>query len=697
MSRTYIVIALIAFSSFFPVGIACHAECVRPFSVEALPDAKPWEKTAAQELRDYLGRVALDGKITVDGLGDVVFHVGDTEFAAGKGMSSANFQSEEWAIKSFGRDVVLNGGGTRGCLYAVYHFLEDFCDVRWWMDGDEDVPPAKPLALPALDSRGKPHFFYRDVYRSKKDDFRTAARNRLNGNGDSHISPDFGGGEVFGPPYHCHTWRMHIPWAKYGKDHPEWFALVNGKRTGHKKTQLCLSCPDLPAVMAARIEEQIAKGEAEARARGLPPPRLYDMSMNDGHGFCECAPCKASQEKYGISGDQLIFENKVAAMLAKKHPDLLFSVFAYYQGEAVPKNGVRAADNIVVKLCNTRQNMAAGIFEPDNKFMHDQVSAWRSYAKHLFIWEYSITFRKETAGFPFASEFYLGEKLRYYADNGVMGLLVEHERPEKNDFYELKYHILARFLENPYLDARAVTEDFMRRYYGAAAPHLMETRRYLDNIRRANSGFVTWFPNAFEFSFVDNDDCRKMAAMWDKAEAAVKDDAKRLARVRRARRGFDDMRATCAAAQPAMADAEAGVSDVPFLDFPAEKKAFTLHDSRIAYVDDPEAKGGKAVHAGYLSEHFKMPFQIGVYSQALRKNIRSRSWKTALGEGYHWYELGKVEFPKVPSYIFLTRSWTIQVAPWDRRILGMTGNVKAHVKFTPEGVWVDRVVIIPNN
>ena len=88
MSRTYIVIALIVFPSFFPVGMACHAECVCPFSVEALPDAKPWEKTAAQELRDYLGRVALDGKITVGGLGDVVFHVGDAAFAAGRTSSS---------------------------------------------------------------------------------------------------------------------------------------------------------------------------------------------------------------------------------------------------------------------------------------------------------------------------------------------------------------------------------------------------------------------------------------------------------------------------------------------------------------------------------------------------------------------------------------------------------------------------------
>ena len=678
------------------VGCAVEPEKASPFRIDAPFDAKAWEKTAVSELGDYLGRVALSGKVTVGGRGGVVFHIGDTAFAASKGMRSDAFADEEWAIRSFGSDVVLNGGGTRGCLYAVYRFLEDFCDVRWWMDGDEDVPDAKPLAFPALNRRGKPHFFYRDIYRSKKDDFRTAVRNRLNGNGDSRISPEFGGGEVFGPPYHCHTWRFHVPWEKYGAAHPEYFALLDGKRTGGKRAQLCLSNPDLPKVMAESVEGMIAKGEAEAKAKGLRPPRLYDMSMNDARGkFCTCDACTALQEKYGHSGYQLLFENKVAGLLAAKHPDLLFSVFAYYESEAVPKGGVRAADNLVVKLCNTTQNMAAGIEEPVNRFMYDQVASWRRYAKNLFIWEYAITFEKLTRGMPFASEFHWGDKLRYYADNGVCGLLVEHEEPGQGDLYELKYHVMARFLEDPTLDPDRVIADFMRRYYGAAGAKILAARRHLDRIRKERGAFVTWCPRYPEFAYVDRPDIAEMTRLWDEAEAAVKDDPKRLGRVRRSREGFDRLCRVKEAFFACRKPPEAGVSDKPFIDCPASTNTYLLAGKDVAVVDDPEASTGRAIRLPFTNETAKPPFQMGVYCQPERRTVRSRKWDKPLGDGYRWYEISDIEFPKVASYVYLTRGWSIQIGPSLPEIMGAKGSVKVRVRFADDALYVDRTVFVP--
>ena len=138
--------------------------CSGEFEVRG-PDApKVWEKTAVEELNHYLGLCAEGRRVTVGWRG-AVFHVGDTAFARAKGLFPDSFKDEEWCIKSFGRDVVLAGGGTRGTLYAVYRFLEDDCGVRWWMDGDEDVPSAKPLKFDALDRRGKPFFPCRNIYR----------------------------------------------------------------------------------------------------------------------------------------------------------------------------------------------------------------------------------------------------------------------------------------------------------------------------------------------------------------------------------------------------------------------------------------------------------------------------------------------------------------------------------------------------
>ena len=218
-------LALLVGSAMLLVG------CSRQFKVCGPDEPKAWEKTAVAELNHYLELCSEDRNVKIGRL-PAVFHVGDTAFARAKGLVPDSFADEEWCVKSFGRDVVLVGGGTRGTLYAVYHFLEDDCGVRWWMDGDEDVPLAKPLKFDALDRRGKPFFLCRDIYRTRKSDPRTALRNRLNGNGDARIPAELGGGFEYGPPYHCHTWDMYLPFAKYGKEHPEWYALVNGERKG---------------------------------------------------------------------------------------------------------------------------------------------------------------------------------------------------------------------------------------------------------------------------------------------------------------------------------------------------------------------------------------------------------------------------------------------------------------------------------
>ena len=107
---------------------------------------KPYEVTAVNELRSYLEKCVPSGKVTVGGgRGAIalpaVFHVGDTALARAKGLSAAQIDEDRWIVRSFGGDVVLVGGGTRGTLYAVSHFLEDFCDVRWWSDREEDMVP----------------------------------------------------------------------------------------------------------------------------------------------------------------------------------------------------------------------------------------------------------------------------------------------------------------------------------------------------------------------------------------------------------------------------------------------------------------------------------------------------------------------------------------------------------------------------
>ena len=95
-----------------------------PYEVAGPVAPKPHECTATNELSVYLAkRVA--GTLRVGDKDGIVFHVGDTELARKNGLLSTQLPSEKWVIRSFGNEVLLNGGGPRGALFAVYHFLED--------------------------------------------------------------------------------------------------------------------------------------------------------------------------------------------------------------------------------------------------------------------------------------------------------------------------------------------------------------------------------------------------------------------------------------------------------------------------------------------------------------------------------------------------------------------------------------------
>ena len=177
---------LVALAAF--VATACQAVA---YTIDGPRRPKPWEMTAVYELEDCLKKLVSDTSIQIEGA-EACFHVGDTEFARKQGVTSESLQDEQWTAKSFGSDVVLLGGGTRGTLYAVYHFLEDVCGVRWWSDDDEDVPSAGRLALKPFDLKGRPSFRCRQIYRKGRTNWRTAARCRLNGNGDYAIPIEWG-------------------------------------------------------------------------------------------------------------------------------------------------------------------------------------------------------------------------------------------------------------------------------------------------------------------------------------------------------------------------------------------------------------------------------------------------------------------------------------------------------------------------
>ena len=681
------------------IGAGIGAVAAEPFSVVLPSEPKPWERTAAQELETWLMACVPSGIVTVGGA-DVtstslpaVFHVGDTALAKEKGLLSKDMQDEKWIIRSFGRDVVLNGGGSHGTLYAVSHFLEDVVGVRFWNDDDADLPSGGPTSvsatdgvepvlptfvLPALNATGRPVFRYRDIYRCgdpKKATPRFAVMRRLNRNGDAHVPQEWGGEFSYGPPYHCHTFDRMIPWRKYGTEHPEWFSLWEGKRTGGVESgQLCLTNPEVRALLLKVLRENIAQGDATAKAAGVPAPRVYELSMNDSKKYCQCEKCMAEVEKYDFSGFYLNLVNEIADEIAKERPELYFSMLTYLYSEPPPKGGVKPHANVIVKLCDTRSNQAAPLTDPCNREFLDFLKAWSAIAENLIIWDYAIAFVNPSVFFPFASEFAYGETFRTFRANNVFGVFIEHEHPF-TDMYELKYYLESRLFEDPYQDADALIVDFMDRYFGAAGKPILTARRHLDAICRERGGFITFMPPAEKFDFITMPDLEKMAALWDEAEAAVKDDAKRLARVRRARKSQNAMM-RFRLNTPREADGA----------FIFDAKALDCGKGPTELVKDADSPCGEAIRIPVDEANagpFGPPLKFGIYDRPSAKHTWQGQFPPAKGESYEWFEFMDVKTPPTGNNIFyLSDAWVPNMVLCRSGLNNTNCTMRVCAKFT---------------
>ncbi len=82
-----------------------------------------------------------------------------------------------------------------------------------------------------------------------------------------------------------HSFHKLVPFSKYGKDHPEYYALVDGKRdtnTAWSGPQLCVTNPEVVKVVA------------EAAIRFLDEHQFSNISVSqaDTDKYCCCDRCQ---------------------------------------------------------------------------------------------------------------------------------------------------------------------------------------------------------------------------------------------------------------------------------------------------------------------------------------------------------------------------------------------------------------------
>ena len=557
------VTGMVTYTYKEPLNLA-SMQIVRP---EQYTDA---ENTAAKELRSYVEQMtgttlAIVSESEASGAG---IYIGATEFAAENAITyPENEFGEGWAIQAVDGNLVLTGQAARGTLYAVYHLLEDVLGVRWWNLWDEYVPTGDALVPMDYSASGVPFMDYRGFHiNGLSRQSLNQIRNRENGCVDSTDSNKYGSVESFGYPAHVHTFRHYIP-ARYSASsneikqkwldminpnhvdfieaYPEWFA-TNVNQTTENDIQLCLSSESL-------LEElkRILVGTIQLdRDRGAYA-RYYDISPNDNSNLCECDACLEAIEQYGRSGQLLLFVNELAkAVKDAGYEDVYVETLAYSIYAEPPKAAIEIEDNLVIRFAYSGMDILHDINHSNNTNFKSYLEAWSDIIPegNLYVWDYGVTGATDGV---FTIMYKYGVNYAKFAQEGVNGMFLQMESPIDTDFWDMKYWLNTKLMEDPYLAMdeegnysqeryNALMDEFIYGFYGdAAGPYI---REYLDYMYEKTASADTRIGHSnyiIEAQWLTVEDILKGAELFDKAYEAAGNDAELLKRLRMASSGFD--------------------------------------------------------------------------------------------------------------------------------------------------------------
>ena len=495
------------------------------YSIVVDPSAGESVQLAAQELQTWIKEVSgatlpivgpddgVVGKRLVVGCNAV-----SAKLLPGVQVPSDSDDGVNWC--SVGGDIVLWGGAKRGTLYSVYSFLEEELGCRWYSSKVSVAPKSERYAFRRLDHHETPSIKMRDdLYYDVITNPRFSGRIRNNHvplvGRDGAVIP-FSSERFWG----VHTFDMMVPQSEYFADHPEYYSLRDGVRTGGR-TQLCLSNPDVLDITIASMRRIM---------RENPDYLIYSLTQNDNQDYCECPECQAIAEQYGgQSGLMIWFVNQVADALKDEFPDKYIGTFAYQYTRGVPK-GIQPRENVVVRLCSIECCL---IHDYDgcgqNRAFLEDMRGWSAIAPHLYIWDYTTAFTQYSLPVPnFRTA---GPHIRDFVANKAIGMMEEGDYQTLcGEFNELKAYLFARLMWNSEADTDAIIKDFTDGYYGPAGEYVREYIEFADKVLRRDGIHMNCYPVMADEVY-NEEYIIGATAIFEKAKESVADSPEYLARV----------------------------------------------------------------------------------------------------------------------------------------------------------------------
>ena len=444
-----------------------------------LPDTFPTPaigegmKQAARLVRTAFKANGVNVAVVAEGKRDRAkpgIYLGDTAFARTHGVDVSKLEGWGYVHKAVGRDLIVAGREQRGptkrlrrrrptfdrlgTVKGVADFLREYAGVRFLYP---DLPPRASVSrASSVDLMQTPAIEYlptpRIVVPADLNVRRTPPVRYNIGHGSGAGFYDLANNrfprvdDVFGG----HTWARAVPLKTYRKTHPEYFALVGGKRllTGHG--QYCISNPGFQELVYKDLIGWLDAGYA-----------TVDLGQPDGFRRCQCEDCK---KLYGTGEDWnekiWIFHRKLAERVLAARPGKQVTIMSYIQTALPPKTFKVFPENVRIMLTGTNER---------------DIAPWRGYVVpggftgYIYNWCPNLCTRYT----PMRTPRYVETQVKRLVRNRVQSLY----RDGPGQLFGLEgpvYYIMGRMFDDAErLRAKDLMHEFCGPAFGKAAPHML--------------------------------------------------------------------------------------------------------------------------------------------------------------------------------------------------------------------------------
>ena len=514
-------------------GAAVAFELVGPIdcaTVVVAQDAEESSVLAAQEITNYVAR--LTGRMLpivreVPPTGAVLLIGTRAKFPgtvpkAALSKLNATKKTESYWIGVAENRMCIVGWEEVAELYGAYHFLEDKLGIRWFQMATKDdpgdyVPPHRDAVeiAPYVEFR-EPAFTERNLdmccaatqipaYRSQelylRNGYRIHTCRRWWPKEKVTQFPAIP--EYYGPRVprrraslgggHCIFLSCWPKDEKHFKEHPEYFALVDGKRV--MGDQHCYSNTNLL---------NLAADSAIRLLDGYGGLGQYCFALWDTmSGACQCEKCVAmatpEETKRGIESTRFhTFVNYIADRIWTKWPEADLLYLAYWTYRRPPDPRVKHDPRMPVQYCDHERCYGHAIDDPKcarNVHIFKEMQDWTKIAPYVYTYEYFSATPSTYCG----GDLSFAHDLKTYHKIGLVGWKEEAVfcdsalgEPWNNQKHKdrmpstwQRMWIAGKLSWDITLDEKALLAECESKYYGKAYPAM---KKYQDLRRKLWDG-----------------------------------------------------------------------------------------------------------------------------------------------------------------------------------------------------------------